>query len=90
MSDRIALIAMDWLRDRGLGVPRGCIDVGFDGVPEAELSEPALTTVTQPIKELGRRAGAGHSGSGGPMERETLPVELTVRGSTAAPLALRR
>jgi LacI family transcriptional regulator len=30
--------------------------VGFDNVPESALGEPPLTTVEQPIQELGREA----------------------------------
>ena len=56
MSDRIALLALDWLRERGLSVPGDVSIVGFDGVPEAASSEPPLTTVAQPIAQMGRLA----------------------------------
>ncbi|KKC35630.1 LacI family transcriptional regulator [Devosia epidermidihirudinis] len=84
MSDRIALIAMDWLQRRGIAVPGEVSIVGFDGVPEAAASVPPLTTIAQPIAELGRRAVLAILNEG-PQGREMLPVELVVRGSTAAP-----
>ena len=48
--------ALDWLRARGLAVPGEVSVVGFDGVPEAAATDPPLTTVRQPIGEIGRRA----------------------------------
>ena len=59
--------------------------VGFDGVPEAARSTPPLTTIAQPIAELGRRAVEAILRYDGEVHRETLPVELVVRGSTAPP-----
>jgi DNA-binding LacI/PurR family transcriptional regulator len=85
MSDRVAMFALDWLHSRGLRVPEDVSIIGFDGVPEAATTEPPLTTVEQPIAEIGRRAVerilAGETG----VKREILPVTLVVRGSTAPP-----
>jgi len=83
-SDRAALFALDWLKERGLEVPGDISVVGFDGVPEGELSDPKLTTVAQPLKEIGRRAVAAILERDSPI-RQTLPLELVVRGSTAKP-----
>lgn len=85
MSDKIALIALDWLRARGLAVPQDVSIIGFDGVPEGELSEPPLTTIAQPMAEMGRRAVQTILEYDGAVRREILDVELIVRGSTAAP-----
>jgi DNA-binding LacI/PurR family transcriptional regulator len=85
MSDRIALAAMEWLKARGLRVPDDVSVVGFDGVPEGALSDPPLTTVTQPIAELGQRAVKAILDYDGATRRETLPLQWTQRGSTAAP-----
>ena len=85
MSDRMALIALDWLKARGLSVPGDVSIVGFDGVPEAALSTPPLTTVAQPIAELGRRAVEFILEHDGTARRQILPVELVVRASTAPP-----
>lgn len=80
MSDRMALAALDWLKEKGRRVPEDISVVGFDGVPESALSRPALTTIVQPIIELGRRAAtAVLHGDVGSIE---LPVSLAVRGSS--------
>ena len=82
-SDKIALLALDWLNGRGLSVPHDVSIVGFDGVPEAERAN--LTTMAQPIAEIGRQSATVI------LERRTgpvrivLPVDLVVRGSTAPP-----
>ena len=85
MSDRIALFAFDWLKERGLAVPRDVSVVGFDGVPEAATSLPPLTTVVQPIEAIGRRAVEMILGGDGRPRQEVLPLDLVVRGSTAPP-----
>ena len=85
MSDRIALAALDWLRERGLRVPEDVSIIGFDGIPEGESSTPPLTTIAQPIEEMGRRAVRSILDSDGAIKRETVDVQLVVRGSTAAP-----
>lgn len=86
-SDRIALIALDWLKASGLAVPGDVSLAGFDGVPESALSDPPLTTIQQPIAEIGRRAIQGIVDRGTAVWREKLDVELVVRGSTAPPAA---
>jgi DNA-binding LacI/PurR family transcriptional regulator len=86
-SDRVALIAMSWLQARGLSVPGDVSIVGFDGVPEGEVSKPPLTTVAQPIAEIGRRAVKTILDNDGEVHHVELDVELVVRGSTAPPRA---
>jgi DNA-binding LacI/PurR family transcriptional regulator len=83
-SDRAALFALDWLRERGLAVPGDISVIGFDGVDEAALSEPKLTTIAQPLQDIGRRAVAAIL-KGSQPSRQTLPLELVVRNSTAVP-----
>jgi len=85
MSDLVALHALDWLRERRLSVPGDVSVVGYDGIAEAVTSLPPLTTVTQPIIEIGRRAVEIILGGAETVQRETLPVEFTVRASTAPP-----
>jgi DNA-binding LacI/PurR family transcriptional regulator len=82
MSDKIAMLAIDWLEARGVAVPRDVSVIGFDGVPEGALCDPPLTTVAQPMAEMGRRAVGMILDFDGTVRRETLPVELIVRGST--------
>jgi DNA-binding LacI/PurR family transcriptional regulator len=84
-SDRIALVVLDWLRQRGIAVPGDVSVTGFDGVPESATSVPPLTTVVQPIVEIGRRATQAILEDDGSIRRQTLDVELAVRGSTAPP-----
>ncbi len=89
MSDRIALAAMAGLAARGLTVPGDVSIVGFDGVPEAGLAKPGLTTVTQPYAAIASRAVSAILDTDVPTARQTLrqtlPVSLTLRGSTAPP-----
>ena len=85
MSDKIALDALDWLAARGISVPDDVSVIGFDGVPEGELSEPPLTTIAQPMIEMGRRAVQTILNFDGTVRRETLDVELVIRASTATP-----
>ncbi|MEQ1955352.1 LacI family DNA-binding transcriptional regulator [Mesorhizobium sp. CN2-181] len=85
MSDKVALHALDWFKARGIAVPRDVSVVGFDGVPEGLVSDPPLTTISQPMAEMGRRAVQTILGFDGTNRRETLDVALTVRGSTAPP-----
>jgi DNA-binding LacI/PurR family transcriptional regulator len=81
-SDRIALIAMRWLQARGLSVPGDVSVVGFDGVPEGEAATPPLTTVAQPIAEIGRRAVRAIVDHPGEVTRERLATRLVARGSS--------
>ncbi len=84
-SDGIALIALEWLRQRSIAVPRDVSIVGFDGVPEGETSTPPLTTVAQPIAEIGRQAVKTILDYDGVAGRRILDVSFVVRGSTAPP-----
>ena len=55
-NDDIALGAMEALRLRGINVPREVSIVGFDDNPQGEYIAPPLTTIQQPMVELGRLA----------------------------------
>lgn len=85
MSDKVALHALDWFKARGIAVPRDVSIVGFDGVPEGLVSDPPLTTVAQPMVEMGRRAVQSILGFDGNIRREVLDIAFLTRGSTAAP-----
>jgi DNA-binding LacI/PurR family transcriptional regulator len=84
MSDLVALTAIDWLKTHALRVPEDVSVIGFDGIAEAETSSPPLTTIVQPIAEIGRRAVAMILGNEEP-RREVLNVTLAIRNSTAKP-----
>ena len=62
--------------------------VGFDGIDLDRYVTPQLTTVAQPIEELGEKASAlllsRISNPQAPTQQISLPVELVVRSSTAA------
>ena len=44
------------MHDCGLSVPGDISVIGFDDLPEAAYVIPALTTVSQPIREIGEHA----------------------------------
>jgi DNA-binding LacI/PurR family transcriptional regulator len=54
-SDRMALGALTVLREAGRRVPDDVAVVGFDDLPEAQEAGRSLTTVRQPIEEMGRQ-----------------------------------
>jgi len=82
MSDRMAMVAVDWLTGRGLNVPGDVSVIGFDGVPDGLLCSPQLTTIAQPIAEIGRRAARMILNFDGAVRHEMLDVQLVVRAST--------
>jgi DNA-binding LacI/PurR family transcriptional regulator len=78
-TDRLALAVLH----AGVRVPDDVSVVGFDDIPSA--ADARLTTVRQPLFEKGEIAGRLLSEGGA--DEVILPVELVVRGSTAAPAA---
>jgi LacI family transcriptional regulator len=54
-SDYLAIGALAALREKGLDAPRDLSLVGFDDMPFAEWLHPPLTTVRQPIEQMGRQ-----------------------------------
>ena len=86
-NDRMALGALRALRLHGLQVPQDVSLIGYDDIEAAELSVPALTTVTVPRHELAAAACqallaeiADPTAARGQTIR--LPVTFTVRAST--------
>jgi DNA-binding LacI/PurR family transcriptional regulator len=74
----------------GLGVPRDLSVVGFDDIPLAEVTIPALTTVHQPMHELSQQAIALLLESiarpqDSPPRVHVVAPTLTVRDSTGPP-----
>jgi len=55
-NDLMAMGAIAAIKDRGLRVPEDLSVVGFDGIMLSESWRPALTTVSVPKYELGRKA----------------------------------
>jgi LacI family transcriptional regulator len=87
-SDQMAFGVYEALRQRRLRVPEDISVVGFDDLPEARWSSPPLTTVRQPLAEMGRLAARTvlRLAQGETVEspRVDLATELIVRDSTAA------
>lgn len=83
VSDTLAIGAIKAFRRAGRRVPEDIAVVGFDDLPLSAVFEPALTTVSQPMRELGAQAAeillARLAGSR-PASR-TLPHQLVVRDS---------
>lgn len=83
-SDLMALGALDALRERGRGVPDDVAVVGFDDTELARSAEPPLTTVRQPIEELGHemvRLLLDQLDHGAPPGSTVLATELVLRAS---------
>ena len=55
-NDQMALGAMHVMHERGIEIPGDIAVVGFDGMDEGEFFAPSLTTLHQPLRELGQLA----------------------------------
>ena len=89
-NDNMAIGAMQTARARGVRVPDELSIVGFDDLEEAGIVTPALTTIRQPLAEMGRIAVSLLLRLLDNQSIEALHVELAtrliVRESTAPPL----
>jgi LacI family transcriptional regulator len=91
-DDLTALGVVRGLAESGIRVPEDCSVMGFDDVLPAEVATPAMTTIRQPLREMGLESAervlqAIRNGSGKserPRLHQTDP-ELVVRKSTAPP-----
>ncbi len=85
-SDLMAVGALGVLAERGLTVPGDVAVVGFDDLGVAGSTKPPLTTITNPVVAMARRAGAllvdQLSGLPRPVEPVIFAPELVVRQST--------
>ncbi|MDW5325938.1 LacI family DNA-binding transcriptional regulator [Plantactinospora sp. KLBMP9567] len=86
-SDQMAFGAYEAVRRRGLRVPDDVSVVGFDDLPEARWASPPLTTVRQPLAEMGLLAARTvlRLAGGEPLDtpRVELSTDLVVRDSSA-------
>lgn len=86
-SDVMAIGALRKLQEYGRNVPGDVVLIGYDDIPWAALVEPQLTTVRQPVDELGRCAVATLTARiaqpESPPVHHLLPVSLIERASTA-------
>ncbi len=88
-NDEMAVGAMRAAEERGFRIPVDLSVVGFDDVEKTQIVKPALTTVRQPLAEMGRMAVSllARLIDGQPIEamRVELATKLIVRDSTAPP-----
>lgn len=88
-NDISAVGAMDAIRDRGMKVARDISIIGFDDIPLATVVTPQLTTIRQPLMEMGSVATQMLVNLiQKPEESQRsviLPTSLVIRGSTAPP-----
>ena len=86
--DLMAADALDAAIDYGLSVPDDIAIAGFDGLKLSMRTQPALTTVRQPLGRMGQRAVemlmARIEDNDVLPAQTTMPVELIVRNSTVA------
>jgi len=90
-NDVSAIGAMRAFRDAGLAVPGEVSVVGFDDIQSAAFQNPSLTTVRQPLREMGEIAARTLlrrlAGDRALPASITVEPQLVVRESTAAPPA---
>lgn len=88
-NDELALSTMKALQRAGVKVPDDIAIVGWDDVMTSRYVSPGLTTVRQPLYELGRVAASQlHqriSGAPPAPEPRILPTELVLRSSCGCP-----
>jgi LacI family transcriptional regulator, repressor for deo operon, udp, cdd, tsx, nupC, and nupG len=93
-NDEMAMGVIGAARRRGLDVPADLSVVGFDDIRFAECVDPPLTTIAQPMRELGEATVKLLleilNGCDVAPVSVTLPHTLKVRGSSAPPAAARR
>jgi DNA-binding LacI/PurR family transcriptional regulator len=85
-NDTSAITVLQVARERGVPVPEQLSVVGFDDIPTASWVTPALTTISQPLRQMGEaaaRALFAHL-QGLPPDSSvcTLAPSLVVRAST--------
>ncbi|WP_019987588.1 LacI family DNA-binding transcriptional regulator [Rudanella lutea] len=88
INDPTAIEAIQVIKGRGLRIPQDVAVVGFSDDPISALIEPGLTTVAQPVDEIGRQAAAcllAQLQAPDPVaevQTVVLPTRLIVRGSS--------
>jgi LacI family transcriptional regulator len=84
-NDVSAFGVIEAIRDRGLRIPNDVSVIGFDDIPASASIHPSLTTVRQPLEEMGRQATRMLlefiANQERPVERVDLPTSLVIRGS---------
>ena len=87
-TDELAIGAIRVLTDEGLRVPEDVSVVGFDDIDIAQYINPRLTTICQPLTEIGEKTTLvlhrQITGSNLAEEELILPYKLVIRESTRA------
>lgn len=94
-DDLTALGVIRGLSEAGLRVPEDCSVIGFDDILPAALATPGLTTIRQPLREMGLLASQRMLEALEQPKEKTLrtaplhmlPPELVVRATAAPPRA---
>jgi LacI family transcriptional regulator len=85
-NDVSAFGVMEAVRDQGKRIPNDISIIGFDDIPQASQVNPPLTTVRQPLEQMGRKAARMLldyiADPDHPPQRVDLPTELIQRAST--------
>jgi LacI family transcriptional regulator len=93
-NDEMAIGALAALRAARLRVPVDVAVTGFDDIAASRHVRPRLTTVHQPMRELGERAVQVLLGRladpAGPPFTVVLPTEVVIRGSCGCPAGRQR
>ena len=89
-NDEMAMGCLQEIRDQGLTVPDDISVMGFDDIRYARVVEPALTTISQPAEEIGKRVAlrlleAIKLGAQPNNKPVILPHKLVIRKSVGAP-----
>jgi len=84
-NDLEAFGAMEAIRERGLQIPDDISIMGFDNIPQGSIVYPKLTTIQQPLDQMGRMAARmlleQIENPERPPRRITLATQLIVRDS---------
>jgi DNA-binding LacI/PurR family transcriptional regulator len=91
-DDITALGAYKAIRDAGLRIPKDISVAGFDDLFFSSYLEPSLTTIHQPMREMGERAmkllldlvAPSSNGKGLKKTQIVIPGKLMIRSSTSA------
>jgi DNA-binding LacI/PurR family transcriptional regulator len=84
-NDLSAMGVINVLLQSGISVPGKVKVVGFDDSPMASRNQPSITTIKQPIRELGAQVAQSLLSilNGEPVEDKVLDVKLIKRQSSA-------
>ncbi|MDQ0110886.1 LacI family DNA-binding transcriptional regulator [Paenibacillus harenae] len=88
-NDLLAIGALQAAKEMGIRIPHDCSIIGFDDTVLASVTDPPLTTIAQPIEQMGQIAvqllvrKIGRPGER--PERIVLRPELSIRQSSMAP-----